>query len=217
MLVLIVTVMSVSANLPDDIMASSGIDRRYLLAGLLIMVTIALARYARLVLVLAVFILAVGANLPQEAAQALNIDPRFLMLALVAIVILSLANRVMKLPSGLDKPQKIVADHGSVALFRAVENGRTKIVDAIIKSGVNVDARSRQGLSALIVAASRGHEDIVRLLIDNGADLNVVNPQGQTALQIARLAGHKASVDALMVAVMGSTSFTGVDPDSIAA
>lgn len=215
MLVLIVTIMSVSANLPDAIVASSGIDRKYLLAGLLVVVTIALVRYAKLVLVLAVIILAVGANLPQEVALALNVEPRLLMIALAAIIILSLANRVMKLPSGLDKPQEIVVDHGSVALIKAIENGRTKIADSIIGSGANVDARSEEGLTALMVAASKGYEEIVQLLIDKGADLNAVNAQGQTALQIARLAGHQASVDALMVAVMGNTSFSGAGPGSV--
>jgi len=211
LLILIVIVMSVGANLSDDIMASIGGDRNYLLAGLLIVVAIALVRYVKFVLVMTIIILAVGANLPQELAQPLNIDPRFLMIALAAIVITSLANRVMKLPSGLEKPQGIVTEHGSIALFKAIEGRRISLVRSIVGSGANIEARSEQGLTALMMAASNGCEEVVQLLIDKGSNLNAVNAQGQTALQMARLAGHQASVDALMVAVMGSTTEIGID------
>jgi hypothetical protein len=119
-LLLIVTMMSVAANLPQELSILSGVDRKDLLAGLLIVVTIALVRYSRFVLVAAVFILAVGANLSQDIVEILNVDCRIFMCSLIAIVLLSLANRIIKLPTGLDKPEEFFNESGSVALFGAI-------------------------------------------------------------------------------------------------
>ena len=69
----IVTLMSVGANLPHQFAGLSGVDRKLLLIGLLVVVSIALIRYSKFTLVLAVAILAIGANLPQEIASAKGI------------------------------------------------------------------------------------------------------------------------------------------------
>ena len=127
----IVSLMSIGANLPDNFIALNGVDRKLLMIGLLLVVTIALVRYSKFALVLAVGILAVGANLPQEIASTLNIDPRILMLTLAAIVIFSLANRMFKLPSGLDKKQGFTHGEGSKALFAAIANGRIERSQAV--------------------------------------------------------------------------------------
>lgn len=219
MLVIIGTLLSIGVNLPNDFVASYGVDRKHLLAGLILVVVIALLRYPSLVLLLAVIMLAVGANLPQELSLGLNIDTRFLMPTLIAIVVLSLVNRTTKLTSEPYKPkeQEIVTGNGSIGLHEAVKERRIEIVKTIVDSGIHVDARSEQGFTALMMAASKGHEEILQLLIDEGADLNAVNKQGQTALQIARLAGRQASVDALMVAVMSKATNIGVEFEGVTA
>jgi hypothetical protein len=200
LLLAVVTVMSVGANLPGKLIGFNGVDRKILLIGLLLVVTIALVRYSKLALVLAVVILAVGANLPQEIASSLNIEPRILLLTLAAIVLFSLANRLLRLPTGLDRPQGFTSDEGSQALFRAIANRRIRIARRIIDAGTNVNARSRQGYAALMIAASHGHDEIVRLLLDKGADLTAVDAQGRNALQIARESGRQGSVDLLLAA-----------------
>ena len=69
----IVSLMSVAANLPEELLGMSGIDRKLLLVGLLLVVTIALVRYSKLALILAVAILAFGANLPiNQLSQLVN-------------------------------------------------------------------------------------------------------------------------------------------------
>ena len=113
LLLLIVTFMSVVFLQPDSSIML-GLDRTYLFAGLLIVVTIALAHYSKLVLVTAVLIVAIGANLPQEIAGALNVDVRYFMLGLIIVLLVAVANRMIKLPTGLDKPQGFPADKGSV-------------------------------------------------------------------------------------------------------
>jgi hypothetical protein len=200
MLLAVVTVMSIGANLPDKFIGLSGVDRKILVGGLLLVVTIALVRYSKLALVLAVVILAIGANLPYEIAGALSVEPRILMLTLAAIVLFSLANRLLKLPSGLDRQQGFTSDEGAQALFRAIANRRIRIARRIIDAGTNVNARSRQGYTALMIAASHGHDEIVRLLLNKGADLTAVDAEGRNALQIAREAGRQGSVDILLEA-----------------
>ncbi len=114
LLLLIVTFMSVVFLQPDSSVIL-GLDRTYLFAGLLIVVTIALAHYSKLVLVTAVLIAAIGANLPQEFAKALNVDARYFMIGLITVLLVAVANRIIKLPTGLDKPQGFPAGPGSVA------------------------------------------------------------------------------------------------------
>jgi len=169
-------------------------------AALLLVVTIALVRYSKFVLVLAVAILAVGANLPQQIAGTLNIEPRILLITLATIVLFSLANRILKLPTGLDKKQGIVSEEGARALFRAIANRRVRIARRIIDAGTNVNVRSRQGYTALMIAASHGHDEIVRLLLQKGADLTAVDAEGRNALQIAREAKRQGSVNMLLEA-----------------
>lgn len=199
-LLAIVSIMSIGANLPDTLAGLSVLDRKLLVAGLLLVVTIALVRYSKFVLVLAVAILAVGANLPQQIAGTLNIEPRVLLITLAVIVLFSLANRILKLPSGLDEKQGFVSEEGARALFRAVANRRVRIARRIINAGTNVNVRSRQGYTALMIAASHGHDEIVRMLLQKGADLTAVDAEGRNALQIAREAKRQGSVNMLLEA-----------------
>ena len=206
MLLGIVSIMSIGANLPQTLIGLSGVDRKLLVIGLLLVVTIALVRYSKFALVLAVGILAIGANLPEEIAGALNIDSRILMLTLFAIVLFSLANRLLKLPSGLDKQQGFAHSEGSKALFAAIANGRIEIVSRLIGAGANINGRSRQGYTALMIAASHGHAEIVQLLLSKGADLTTVDAEGRNALQIAKEAGRESCVARLLAASKAEVS-----------
>jgi len=202
----IVSIMSIGANLPDRLLSLNGLDRKLLVIGLLLVVTIALVRYSKFALVLAVVILALGANLPAEIASVLNIEPRILMITLVSIVLFSLANRLLKLPSGLDREQGFSHQEGSKALFSAIANGRIEIAKRLIRAGANINGRSRQGYTALMIAASHGQDDIVDLLLDSGADLTTVDADGRNALQIAREADRKGCIALLLAASKAEVS-----------
>jgi len=199
-LLAIVSIMSIGANLPDTLAGLSGLDRKLLVAGLLLVVTIALVRYSKLALILAVAILSVGANLPQEISNTLNIEPRILLITLAAIVLFSFANRLLKLPSGLDRKQGFISEEGAKALFRAIANRRVRIARKILDAGTNVNVRSRQGYTPLMIAASHGHDEIVRMLLQKGADLTTVDKEGRNALQIAREAQRPGSASMLLEA-----------------
>jgi hypothetical protein len=202
----IVSIMSVAANLPSTLIGLNAVDRKLLLIGLLLVVAIALIRYSKFALVLAVAILAIGANLPEEIAGALNIEPRILMLTLAAIVLFSLVNRILKLPTGLDKQQGFASNEGVHALFKAIAKGRIQIASRLIDAGTNVNARSKQGYTALMIAASHGHEEIVELLLNKGADLTTVDSEGRNALQIAKEAGRGNCVARLLAASKAEVS-----------
>jgi len=206
LLLAIVSIMSIGANLPATLVGLNAVDRKLLMVGLMMVVTIALIRYSKFALVLAVAILAVGANLPEEIAGALNIEPRILMLTLAAIVLFSLVNRILKLPTGLDQQQGITSNEGVHALLKAIAKGRTQIAGRLIDAGTNVNARSRQGYTPLMIAASHGHEEIVELLLSKGADLTTVDAEGRNALQIAKQAGHDNCVAHLLSASKAEVS-----------
>jgi hypothetical protein len=112
LLLAIVTFMTVAFILPEDSFLR-GLDRSYILTGLMVIVIIALSHYSKLVVVASVLIVAIGANLPQDIALTLNLDVRILMIALIAILLVAMANLIIKLPTGLDKPQGFPARKGS--------------------------------------------------------------------------------------------------------
>ena len=195
-----VTVMSLAANLPQETIGISGLNRRLLVICLLIVLAIALVRYSKVAMVLSVVILAFGANLPQTLATEMNIESGYFMGALLIIVLLSLANRFLKLPTGLDKPQGFDDHEGGQALFSAVLNGRLQEVSELIETGLNIDARSRHGYTALMIAAAKGHGEIIDQLLNNGAKLTLVDSTGRNALQIAREAKSQHCIDSLLEA-----------------
>ena len=114
LLLLIVTFISIVIIQPDDSVLN-GINKNYLLGGLVIVVVIALTHFSKMALIISVFILTIGANIPSEIALLMNIDTRFLFIALIAVLLVALANRLLKLPTGLDKPQGFAARHRVVA------------------------------------------------------------------------------------------------------
>ena len=78
-------------------------------------VLVAMTHFSKMALIISVFILTIGANIPSEIALLMNIDTRFLFIALIAVLLLALANRLLKLPTGLDKSQGFAAMHRVVA------------------------------------------------------------------------------------------------------
>ena len=207
----IVTIMSLAANLPQEIIGLSGVDRRLLVLGLLLVVTIALVRYTKLVMILCVAVLAFGANLPQELAARFNVESSILIAALIAIVLFSLANHYLKLPTGLNRRQGFVDYEGTQALLRAVMNGRLQEVSQLVETGLDLNIRSRHGYTPLMIAAARGYGEIAEVLLANGAELTMVDPHGRNALQIAREAKSKHCIDSLLEATQAeitSTKFT---------
>jgi len=86
------------------------------------------------------------------------------------------------------------------ALYQAAGDGKSTQVIALLKSGVNVNERTRSKSYALNAAAVENEIDVIRILLDHGADPNVQNNQGDTPLICAtKYAGGKAETVELLV------------------
>ena len=75
---------------------------------------------------------------------------------------------------------------GATPLMRAVRYGNIDAVKMLIKKGVNIEAKNKQGTRALYQAVLYEKKEIIEYLIDNGADINATNGwDGNTALHLA--------------------------------
>jgi ankyrin repeat protein len=213
-LVILVGLLSIGANLPTAWTDRLSIDRRYLLAGLIAVVGVALIRYLKFTLILVIALLAVGANLPADIAKEFGIDTQIAWLGLVAMVVISLSNKLLKLPTGLEKTGRSKSAHGAAALFTAILKGRIAVVQSLIGQGVNVNVRTISGKTPLMAACYKGYSDIVQVLLENNADTNVKDSKSDTALKIATRAGYTRIVELLkkagarteMAAATGATT-----------
>ncbi len=97
------------------------------------------------------------------------------------------------------------ADRGA-DLRTAARKGQTAEVDALLKSGVPVDSRDKDGRTALMLAADRGQAAAVRILLARGADPKARDTRGWTAYALA-LASGREKVTALLPAPAPVTVF----------
>ena len=196
-LVIVVVLLSLGANLPEQWTSFINFDRRYLLFGLIAVIGVALVRYLKFTLILVIVALAAGANLPADIANEFGFDPQISMLGLVAMIVISLSNRVLKLPTGLEKSGRSKTAHGAAALFTAILKGRIAVVQSLLSQGVNVNVRTISGKTPLMAAAYKGYSDIVQMLLENGADVNAKDGRGDSALQISVRGGYTRIVELL--------------------
>lgn len=70
---------------------------------------------------------------------------------------------------------------GWTPLYRTMINGHTKMVQKLLNSGANVNARNRDGETPLFVVAD-GRIDLAEMLLAKGANINAVNEFGRTPL-----------------------------------
>ncbi|MGL9759365.1 MAG: ankyrin repeat domain-containing protein [Wolbachia sp.] len=75
---------------------------------------------------------------------------------------------------------------GKTLLYSAVGMKSLKLVEILIREGVDVNIADEDGQSPLHVAAKYGYIDIVQALIKAGADINTVNQTGETPFIVAK-------------------------------
>jgi ankyrin repeat protein len=78
--------------------------------------------------------------------------------------------------------------------------GRREILEEILSSGYDINARLEPYGSALIMAIQGGNFDIAQLLISRGADVNLAIPKYGTALHLAAAGGIENIVKSLIQA-----------------
>jgi ankyrin repeat protein len=81
--------------------------------------------------------------------------------------------------------------NGSTPLIVSAEEGRLDVVEFLVDSGANLNARNDLNYTALHVAAFHGHHSIVELLLRNGADGTVKDSTGSTPLHLSISRGHR--------------------------
>jgi hypothetical protein len=179
LILLAASVMSLLANLPDDILGSI-IDRRMLLGALISLIVVAMFRYLQMFLLILITILAIGANLPSELASSLGISQTALLIALGALIFAALLNRKVKLlPTEAETP--FVERQ---AMLEAIAKGDQATLHRMLVMNTNANF-THKGTTPLHLAAEKGYPDIVQLLIKYGADYRKKNEEGLTALEIA--------------------------------
>jgi ankyrin repeat protein len=80
----------------------------------------------------------------------------------------------------------------------AASDGDKKLIQSLLKDGVDVSVRDWDDLTALIPAASSGHLEICKFLIKEGIDINAKDKDGITALMEASIMGHNKVVELLI-------------------
>ncbi len=84
-------------------------------------------------------------------------------------------------------------------LLLAAGKGLTKIVIALVKSGIDVNSKDENGIKTLLIAAINGHTETVKALIELGATLNTdEQKKGAAALLAEAHKGHTKIVEALI-------------------
>lgn len=201
-LLLTVIVLSILANLPEDMMGGI-IDKKSMLIILAAVVVIALFRYLRLLLFLCVATLAVGANLPEQLSESLEISQVTMLIFLGAILAVSLLSKLMrKIPVEEKKGQEGIenTDASRKALLIAIAKGNVQRLKWLIGHGIEINF-IEDGVAPVTMAAEMGNSEIMQLLIYHDADLNVTNAEGKNALQIAQDKGFTRTAEIVRFAM----------------
>jgi ankyrin repeat protein len=69
-------------------------------------------------------------------------------------------------------------------LLYAARDGCYDCVEALIRSGANVNVPTPEGVTPLMIALDNEHNDVAKLLLDRGADPNLWDWWGRTALYV---------------------------------
>ena len=104
-----------------------------------------------------------------------------------------------KIPIGVLKKLNIEADFPFI-LFEAARKGKTKVVQELIKDGINVNENDGYEYTPLLYAMQNGKPEVAQVLIAAGADVNVKDKDGNTPLHFAAGGGRTEVVKALVQA-----------------
>eukprot|EP00210_Caulerpa_lentillifera_P006948 g6643.t1 len=81
---------------------------------------------------------------------------------------------------------------GDSALLQAVRYDNLKAIRLLIKSRVDIEARTQDGLTSLLLAAKKKHFDIVSYFIEKcSCDLNAIGRDGYSALHYIAIVNHR--------------------------
>lgn len=194
-MLVIVLMLSITANLPDSFIGQY-VNKDILLSVLAAVIVISLFRYLRWMLFLIVTILAIGANLPEQIAAVVNVDPMVMIATLVVLVFISLLNHVFKLlPTDLSV-KRTDSSQSRKAVLEAVKSGNLNKLKHLLTMNVEVNFL-QDGTSPAHIVAEQGNNELMQALLDYGVNLNLINKDGLTPMEIAMAFGFNHTVDML--------------------
>jgi ankyrin repeat protein len=117
-------------------------------------------------------------------------------LGAVLVVLLAAPAIAQEAPSG----------DGSTPLHWAAYRDDLAKVDALVRSGANVNAANDLGVTPLWAASLNGSPALVKRLLDAGANPNMALLSGETPLMVAARSGNTGAVEALLA--------RGANPDA---
>lgn len=199
-LLLIVSLMALAANLPDNVLENT-VDRNILLIILAVTVFISLFRYLKLMLFITVSILAIGANLPDQLATQLGISPTAMIVASGVLVVFSFMYKLYQqrkagsktadeheFESTIEVPVAISHMRDSIdsrlSVISAILNGDFAALHQLLISDVEVNFSQDRDIP-IFLAIEKGNVDIVLLLLTHGAKLRIKNQHGLTPTDFA--------------------------------
>ncbi|KAF7971615.1 hypothetical protein HWV62_20716 [Athelia sp. TMB] len=131
-----------------------------------------------------------GSHLSQMMMKIFSNDSN----ALINWVRLDDPDQVDLFERDLERPAERIA----APLYYASSCGLQEVVNHLLRTGANVNARGGEYGSALAVASSKGHCSIVQELLEHGAETDAQCGEHGTALQNASHQGHAAVVRLLL-------------------
>jgi ankyrin repeat protein len=90
-----------------------------------------------------------------------------------------------------------ISDNGWPLLTVAAKKGDRAMVELLLNSGAEVNAKNYSSEVAIMYASLYGHKEIVELLLAKNADVNVKNDAGTTPLSAATSSHHDDIADLL--------------------
>jgi ankyrin repeat protein len=76
------------------------------------------------------------------------------------------------------------------SFFKEVKTGNREGAGALIKEGIDVNVKDKEGSSALLIATEKRDYNMVKLLLEKGADVNARDIDGYTALMYVAYNGN---------------------------
>lgn len=90
-----------------------------------------------------------------------------------------LGSQEVSAPEPDDKSEPLYSPE---AFCQAAHDGKLRVVEICIESGMDVNMKNADGICPLTMAAYNGHSDVVSLLIKNNATVDAVDRSGMTPL-----------------------------------
>jgi len=158
LLLIVICILAIGANLPEEMAASLGISKLALMFSLGLLIAVTLINRA-------VKLLPTGIE-PTGTATS---EPDY-------------AEEKSRYSADSSSAADLLV--ARLALLNAISRGDMVALKGLVAMNVSVNF-TQDGTTPLHVAAEKGYSDIVQLLIDHGANFRIENANGKTPLEVA--------------------------------